>query len=437
MPSAHRHRLAGVALVTVASVALGTTALAGPARADSWSAPSSLDRDAVTTSTTATAELDVAGWSSERGSTPKAYAVVRSSGTWSSPMPLGGGGYQSRPVFAAAPDGAVTAVWTESRAGRREARVLSSTYADGSWSVPTQVWQGRDAMFPTVAANAAGDMVVAWTAARPGSFGLSGARAPSYAVRAKLRPVGGDWGPTTRLDDRRRQLRVAASVGIDDAGRALVTWAQVETGPDSVWVRRYDGSTWTPATRIAPLGTSPVDVKVAPDGRAAAVFVAGNAARGTRARARLMRPDGTWGRSVVLDQRPGKVTNRDASLTLTDDGWAAVFTAGPRAIWVRERVGNRWQPSTRLHATRQPAADVQLLVRPDAQDVLLWTEPTDAGLRLRSATRAGDGWERTEELGDAAAYSLQVTGAPGHHVAAWIAGAGATVATADTSQPVP
>ncbi len=437
MPSAPRRRLAGVALLTSASLALGSATLTGPAHADVWSTPTSFDPDAVTTAAVATDDLDVAGWSSERGSTPKAYAVVRSGGIWSSPVPLGGGGYQSRPVFAAAPDGTVTAVWTESRARRKEARVLSATYADGSWSVPTQVWQGRDAMFPTVAANAAGDMAVAWTAARPGSFGLSGAGAPSYAVRAKLRPAGGDWGPTTRLDDRRRRMRVAASVGIDDAGRALVTWAQVETGPDAVWVRRHDGGSWTPATRIAPLGPTPVEVRVAPDGRAAAVFVAPSTARGTRARARLMRPDGTWGRAVALDQRPGKVKNGDASLALTPDGWAAVYAAGPRAIWVRERVGNRWQPSTRLHASRRTASDLQLLVRPDAEDVLLWTEPTDGGVRLRSATRAGDGWEPTEELGDAAAYSLQVAGVPGHHVAAWIADAGATVAAADTSPPVP
>ncbi len=431
MPSAPRRRLAGVALLTATSLALGPAALAGPAHADSWSTPTSLDLDAVTTSAAATDDLDVAGWSSQRGSTPKAYAVVRSDGSWSSPEPLGGGGYQSRPVFAASPDGAVTAVWTESRARRKEGRVLSSTFADGSWSVPTQVWQGRDAMFPAVAANAAGDMVVAWTAARPGSFGLSGTRAPSYAVRAKLRPAGGDWGPTTRLDNRRRQLRAAASVGIDDAGRALVTWAKAEPGPDGVWVRRFDGSAWTPATRVAPLGLSPVDVKVAPDGRAAAVYVVPSTPRGNRARARLMRPDGSWGRAVALDQRPGKVKNRDASLTLTADGWAAVFAAGPRAIWVRERAGNRWQPSARLHTTRRPAADVQLLVRPEAEDVLLWSEPTDRGVRLRSATRAGDGWERTEELGDASAGTLQVAGGTGHQVAAWIADAGATVATAD------
>lgn len=436
MPSAPRRRLAAVALVTAASLALGSGPLTGPAHADPWSTPTALDPDAVTTSAATTDELGVAGWSSERGSAPKAYAAVLSGGVWSSPVPLGGGGYQSRPVFAASPDGTVTAVWTESRARRKEARLLAATYTDGAWSVPTQVWQGRDAMFPTLAANAAGDMVLAWTAARPGSFALPGGGAPSYAVRATLRPAGGDWGPATRLDDRRRRVRVASSVGIDDAGRTLVTWAQVEAGPDAVWVRRFDGSSWAPATRIGPLGPIPSEVKVAPDGRAAAVFVARSTARGTRARARLMSPDGTWGRAVALDQRPGKVDNRDASLALTPDGWAAVYAAGPRAIWVRGRVGNRWQPSTRLHASRGPASDLQLLLRPETEDVLLWTEPTDGGVRLRSATRAGDGWERTEDLGDADAFSLVVAGASDHHVAAWIADAGATVATADAS-PAP
>ena len=75
---------------------------------------------------------------------------------------------------------------------------------------------------------------------------------------------------------------------------------------------------------------------------------------------------------------------------------------------------------------RRPAAGPA-----EAEDVLLWSEPTDRGVRLRSATQAGDGWERTEELGDASAGTLQVAGGTGHQVAAWIADAGATVATAD------
>ena len=157
--------------------------------------PPRLDLDAVTTSAAATDDRCRRLVLPARLERPRPTPWSAPTGAGRDPEPLGGGGYQSRPVFAASPDGAVTAVWTESRARRKEGRVLSSTFADGSWSVPTQVWQGRDAMFPAVAANAAGDMVVAWTAARPGSFGLSGTRAPSYAVRAKLRPAGGDWVP--------------------------------------------------------------------------------------------------------------------------------------------------------------------------------------------------------------------------------------------------
>ncbi len=433
MPSSPRRLLSGVALLASASLAMGPVALAGPAHAD-WSPATALDADGVTTSAAATDDLDVAGWSSQGGSAPKAYAAVRAGGTWSSPVPLGGGGYQSRPVFAASPDGTVTAVWTESHALRPEARVLSATFAAGSWSVPTQVWQGRDAMFPTLASNAAGDMVLAWTAARPATSGRGG---PTYAVRAKLRPADGDWGPVTRIDDGRPRLRAASSVGIDDAGRALVTWAQVEPGPDAVWVRRYDGTSWTTAVRVGPLGHHAVDVQLAPDGRAAAVFVAPNTPRGDRARARLMRPDGTWGRAVALDQRPGIVHNSDPSLTLTGEGWSAVYTAGPRAIWVRERVGGRWQAAARLRSTRQPAADARLLLRDGVDEVLLWTEVTPEGRRLRAATRAGDRWSPAEDLGDAAAGSLEHASAAARVVAAWIADAGATVATSETLAPAP
>ncbi|MEZ5094375.1 hypothetical protein [Nocardioides sp.] len=421
MPVVRPRRLVPTAITWAAgALVLGlAVGAAGPAAADDWSPPTVLDASGSTSAVLTTDGLVVAGWSSQRGGSTKAYASVHENGGWSSPLPLGGAGTQSRPDFARNADGSVTAVWTESHPLRGAARVLTSTYADGDWSVPTEIWQGRDAMSPRIAANATGDQVVAWVGGRPAAARTDARRASGYAVRVMLRPAGGTWGPATRLDDGTRTVRGAFSVGIDDAGRALVAWAQVQDGPDQILARRFDGAAWTPEQRVGPLGTGAGQVVVAPDGRAAAVSVA-HTVRGDRARARLMRADGTWTGAVVLDQRAGVVHNADPSVSLSPDGWTAVFTAGPRTIGVREQVDGRWQPSGRLHATHGTASGPRLLVRSGAGDLLAWTEPSADGPSLRTTVRSGNGWTAVDDLGPSDLGTLVADSLDGGAVLTWV-----------------
>ncbi len=113
-------------------------------------------------------------------------------------------------------------------------------HVDGSWEAPQNLgYAGSEP--PSVAIDAHGDAVVAWTR------GLS----PDSTVYAEFRPAGGAWEPAVILSGR--AFYRDATVRMNRRGDALAVWVESDgTGRDGLVssFRRAGTSNWTPPSPI-------------------------------------------------------------------------------------------------------------------------------------------------------------------------------------------
>ena len=206
--------------------------------------------------------------------------------SWTTPQPLSPAGVTAvNPQVAAAANGDATVVWAQrSPSG---IRIMSSSRTDGgSWGEPEKVsalgasrgdlqvamnarvavavWKQHGTVMvarraessvwtrpralaaahraPQVAIDRRGDITVVWSA----RFGKH-RRLGVFAVR---RPVGGHWGPTSRLSGPatgRIRIDAGPQVAMDGRGDTTVTWVRS-------FVRRSSTTrSWLPGVRFLPV----------------------------------------------------------------------------------------------------------------------------------------------------------------------------------------
>lgn len=179
----------------------------------------------------------------------KVQVAVRPAGAakWSTATlatwPLGGvqGISQYVPIaFDAA--GNLTAIWVTWNGTTHPVQAATLPHG-GTWSAVSELDPGFDALFPALAANAAGDVAAAWSTS-PYNAGTTS------EVRYALRHAGAWAAPQTVSGVRPRSTGSVsgAMVGLDAKGLATVAWfgAGVEA------TRQTSPTTWTtPATVLA------------------------------------------------------------------------------------------------------------------------------------------------------------------------------------------
>jgi hypothetical protein len=121
------------------------------------------------------------------------------------------------PKVAVTSGGTVIAVWTRSD-GTNFRIQSSSRTATGSWSVPQTVSDpGVSASGPSVAVDASGNAIAAWTQANGGEL----------RVTVAYRPSGGSFGAPVGVSELGADA-TAPDVSMDSAGNALVGWQRTD-----------------------------------------------------------------------------------------------------------------------------------------------------------------------------------------------------------------
>ncbi len=120
------------------------------------------------------------------------------------------------PEVVVAPSGTVIAVWTRSDGTNFRIQSASRT-PTGSWSVPQTVSDpGVSASGPSLAVDASGNAVAAWTQSNG-----------ELRITAAYRPAGGSFGAPIGVSEVGADA-TAPDVSMDSAGNALVGWQRTD-----------------------------------------------------------------------------------------------------------------------------------------------------------------------------------------------------------------
>ena len=188
--------------------------------------------------------LDAAGnvvvvWAERHDQEFEVAAEIRfvASGTWGPPVVLSRGAVAHGPALAVTPQGDAFVLWVE----RAEVQVAHADVARGAWDAPVALSGpgAQTAGEPVVAADAAGDVVAAWSwLDRPGG---------ATTVQTAYKPAGRAWAGAA-LDNG-----AAHDVAIAPDGTAAVTFAGANGQLAAAF--RPPGGPWSAAERIAAGGT--------------------------------------------------------------------------------------------------------------------------------------------------------------------------------------
>ena len=197
---------------------------------------------------------------------PREIMAVRqpAGGRWGTPLVIGHGWH---PKLAIDDHGSITAAWL-SMDGPRMSGVQAARWCeeDVGWSEPVALEAGTPTSYASsvaVAANASGDVVIAWAVRRDPCAG--------WRIRAVWRGRHGPWNDVSTLTPE--DGSECPSVGIDVVGRAVVLYGrQTLSHPGELFERvRQPGGRWSEPMRIAAEGYSPV-LAVDPAGNATVIY---------------------------------------------------------------------------------------------------------------------------------------------------------------------
>lgn len=249
--------IALLAIITAASLGSATPALGAP----SFLAPSDISVAGADAAATHVA-MDAAGdsfatWFRFDGSNQRVQAAVRpAGGSFGAPQDLSAGGADAAaPVIASDFGGDATASWYRFN-GTNYIVQASSKPAGGSFGAAVDLSSGtKDARFPSVAMDPAGNVLVAWVL-NNGS---------NYIVQASYKPVNGSFSSPVDLSAG-GQDATDAHAALDNAGNALVTWERSDGTNNIVQAafRPVSGS-FASATNLSLPGGTAQDARVAFD----------------------------------------------------------------------------------------------------------------------------------------------------------------------------
>ncbi len=169
------------------------------------------------------------------------------------------------PQVAIEPTGEADVVWSGSSGGT-PAIEQSVRSPSGAWAAPRVLSPaGAAGVAPLIAVGDRGDAAVVWTSS--GKAGL--------AVTAVFRPEGGDWGAPVNISGR-SSGPLSPSVAVDARGNVLAAWTRA-TGARSLVQgasRSASSGRWTKAANLSAAGADALtpDVALTPRGDGALVW---------------------------------------------------------------------------------------------------------------------------------------------------------------------
>jgi len=152
----------------------------------------------------------------------------RSTGAFEHPVTIAsyrGPGGDGDPAVAANAAGQVLAAWSQSSSGCARSLIEVSQRRPGAsaFSAPTVLRARGDGRAPSVAVGQGGDMLVAW--ARQNGEGRT-------TIEARYRPAGGSWGPVQALGTGSNN-GYPLTTAVTQNGRAYVAWGRQTFNADT------------------------------------------------------------------------------------------------------------------------------------------------------------------------------------------------------------
>jgi hypothetical protein len=184
----------------------------------------------------------VAVWNGFNGANYVTWAATRpADGDWSTPedLSVAGEGDWWPPHVAIDADGNAIAVWERQILGEDVIRAATLP-AGENWSAPEDLsTAGDNAREPTVAMNAAGTAIAAWSVAGNG-------------IEAAVRATGGGWSPSPEQVSALGQSAADPAVAIDTNGNAVAIWQGPGTSGQVLRAAvRPPGGGWSPSKEVS------------------------------------------------------------------------------------------------------------------------------------------------------------------------------------------
>jgi hypothetical protein len=288
--------------------------------------------------------LDAAGdavavWTQRPTDAFEVHAEIRraSLGYWGSAALLSTQPVNGGPALAVTPSGEAFVAWIESGV----VKVAHGNVGSATWDTAVTLKDGGDAEGdPVIAADGAGDVVVAWQwRSQPSA---------ATVVQATFRPANGSWGNAVDLATVGRDFQHDPRIAIDALGNVVALWPEDAALRSSS--RPIATGTWS--RPVAVTRTAPADAQLAVDAHGNAVAIWIDVA--SKALDASVRPAvaGAWQPTVHVSQ----AASSDPKLATDDAGNAAALwnALGGSTIDVQTAdLAADWQPT--LANTRRPA----------------------------------------------------------------------------------
>ena len=390
-------------------IALGAgTALAVPAQAaSSWSPPVQLPAGCVSSGSVPGLAVNAAGTEAAAGSQLNAdnsvSVLVCTSAdgqTWPAPATVGQG---TSPAVALAPDGRAVTAW---EGGPFTAPVIQASVRPpgGTWSAPVTV--GTDARGPLIGIDRSGNAIIAW-------MGATG------AIHTASLPAGGSWTPAQTLATT--NYGSGLDMAVNSAGSAVLTWAAKGTGVVGTYADSgtiLGGFAAPVKVGLPPYPGGRTSVALNDAGQAVMVWAQGLGAANVAA---TRSAAGTWSAAVQLSAN--EAGNLDVAIDGAGDAVATFKQYVPNTSIIAQYAsklpaGGSWGPPALLSAPGDSVSNFfggRVVADSAGTFVIAWTDGTTRTLNaLTSPPGGGFGPAITLAPNVTQINGLQI--APGHAV---------------------
>jgi len=230
---------------------------------------------------------------------------------------------------------------------------LQALPSEGRWAPNVKVnddagtaWQGQ----PSLAVDPDGNAYAVWSDVRSGAW--------EYDIYSSFRPVGGSWGPNVKVNDDPASYdgQWNPSIAVDPSGNAYAVWEDQRWAPvattSTYFSYRPSGGSWGPNVKVTDGRSLAVDPSIAVDSNGNAFAVWTDYRHGDANIYFSYRPaGGDWGTSVMINDDPPGVLERDPSIAVDPAGNASAVWEDRRKGWDDPEIYSSCRPAGGAWAT--------------------------------------------------------------------------------------
>jgi hypothetical protein len=384
--------------------------------------------------------VDAAGnamalWKGNASDGIQAARFSRASGTWSPAVSLSAPGVTAEePKVAFDPGGNAIAIWFHRTGSLGTGGVVQTAryaIATNTWSAPTDLPGGDEALYPDVVIDAAGNATAVW----------SRDQFPTFVLRtARYTAATGTWGSVVDIANTGNAASGADDrLVVDGNGNVTVVWTFVfgssspSTSQYTLRAARYLASsgTWTAASDLAStFGVSSSDARLGVDatGNLMAIWSLFDGTNYRLQSARFTVASNIWS---VAANIPGVGPNaEDEALAVAPNGdamvvWSEQGGSDERVHAIRYLAATgTWSGVATISPSGRDGDECDVAVDPAGNAIVIWTGSDGTAEIIQAAryTRATDTWSIPTELsatGEDADDPLVAFDSAGNATAIW------------------